>query len=83
MSCFIPHFAESTERFDSFKTYLGETNARLLAEQERPLPHVAALALVSGGGCSADSYWVQLGVNNATDVANTLVTASLLELLGF
>jgi hypothetical protein len=43
---------------------------------------VAALALAAGSGCSADSYWVQLGINNAADIANTLVTSSLLNLLG-
>lgn len=41
-----------------------------------------SLAVIPLSGCAADSTWAQLGINNAADIANSLITASLLNLLG-
>lgn len=47
------YFAETDKRLKSFKAFLRETNARLLDEGKRPLPHVAAVALVMNRGPEA------------------------------
>jgi tetratricopeptide (TPR) repeat protein len=39
-------FAETTKRLDAFKTFLMDTNSRVLSSGKPPLPHVAALAKV-------------------------------------
>lgn len=46
-------FAATANRLDAFKTFLTETNSRLLTKGRQPLPHVTALAKVWKRGSEA------------------------------
>jgi tetratricopeptide (TPR) repeat protein len=46
-------FAETTQRWDSFRKFLMETNSQVLANGKQPLPHVMALAKVWNRGPEA------------------------------